>query len=96
MARRVPLNDPERAIQVIEQDGGVILTGFSSIANVQEVNRDAAPFIAAFKADVSYPLTLPKDPLQSCSPWFDIDLHSIASLKISPAGHSPLHAPLWP
>lgn len=60
MARRVPLNDPKTAIQVIEQDGGVILTGFSSIAKVQEVNRDAAPFIAAFRADVRSHPHIPK------------------------------------
>ncbi|KAM0798055.1 hypothetical protein BDR22DRAFT_823851 [Usnea florida] len=43
MARRVPLNDPKTAIQVIEQDGGVILTGFSSIANVQEQASKSLP-----------------------------------------------------
>ncbi|KAL8658897.1 MAG: hypothetical protein Q9202_007382 [Teloschistes flavicans] len=51
MARRVPLNDPDRAIQVIAEDGGVILTGFSSVEDVQKVNEDAAPFLEAFRAE---------------------------------------------
>lgn len=53
MARRVPLHDVEMAIKTIEQDGGVILTDFSSIADVEKVNSDAEPFIAAIKAEVS-------------------------------------------
>ena len=53
MARRVPLHDIETAIKTIEQDGGVILTDFSSIADVEQVNKDAAPFIVAINAEVS-------------------------------------------
>lgn len=53
MARRVPLHDVGTIIKIIERDGGVILTGFSSIADVEKVNRDAAPFITALKAEVS-------------------------------------------
>ena len=53
MARRVPLHDVEMAIKTIEQDGGVILTGFSSIADIEKVNSDAEPFIQAIKAEVS-------------------------------------------
>lgn len=52
MARRVPLNDPATIIRYIEEDGGVILTGFSSIDDVQKVNADAAPFINAILEDV--------------------------------------------
>lgn len=52
MARRVPLNDPATIIRCIEEDGGVILTGFSSIADVQKVNADAAPYINAILEDV--------------------------------------------
>ncbi len=58
MARRVSLHDAETAIKIIEEDGGVILTHFSSTTDVEKVNRDAAPFIAAFKAEVSPPLHL--------------------------------------
>ncbi len=54
MARRVPLHDVETAIKAIEQDGAVILTDFSSITDVEKVNSDAAPFIAAFKEEVSF------------------------------------------
>lgn len=52
MARRVPLNDPATIIRYIEEDGGVILTGFSSVADVQNVNADAAPYINAILEDV--------------------------------------------
>ncbi|KAL8764274.1 MAG: hypothetical protein Q9194_007133 [Teloschistes cf. exilis] len=51
MARRVPMNDPDRAIQVIAEDGGVILAGFSSVEDVHRVNEDAAPFLEAFRAE---------------------------------------------
>ena len=53
MARRVPVSDPRLAIQAIEESGGVILTGFSSMADVERVNRDAQPFISAIVEDVS-------------------------------------------
>ncbi len=52
MARRVPLSDPATIIRYIEEDGGVILTGFSSVADVQNVNADAAPYINAILEDV--------------------------------------------
>lgn len=52
MARRVPLSDPATIIRYIEEDGGVILTGFSSVAHVQNVNADAAPYINAILDDV--------------------------------------------
>lgn len=52
MARRVPINDPATVIRYIEEDGGVILTGFSSIADVQKVNADATPYINAILEDV--------------------------------------------
>ena len=65
MARRVPLNDVETAIKIIEQDGGVILTGFSNIVDVEKVNSDAAPFIAAIQAEVSSQVSLRANP-HSC------------------------------
>ena len=65
MARRVPLNDVETAIKFIEQDGGVILTEFSKIADVEKVNSDAAPFITAIQAEVSSQVCLRANPL-SC------------------------------
>lgn len=52
MARRVPLSDPATIIRYMEEDGGVILTGFSSIAEVQKVNADAAPYIDTILEDV--------------------------------------------
>lgn len=52
MARRVPLHDPTTVIRYLEEDGGVILTDFSSIADIQTVNDDAAPYIHAILEDV--------------------------------------------
>ena len=69
MARRVPLNDVETAIKIIEQDGGVILTGFATIVDVEKVNSDAAPFIAAIQAEVSSQVYLQASPL-SCRSAF--------------------------
>ncbi|MCJ1281397.1 hypothetical protein MMC26_000716 [Xylographa opegraphella] len=51
MIRRVPLDEPNAAIKIIQEDGGVILTGFSSIEEVLRVNADAAPFIDAIIND---------------------------------------------
>ena len=53
MPRRVPLHNIETAIETIKEDGGVILTDFSTVADVEKVNRDAAPYISEIKADVS-------------------------------------------
>ncbi|MCJ1230377.1 hypothetical protein MMC12_007050 [Toensbergia leucococca] len=51
MARRVSLHDVKTAIRTIEEDGGVILTGFSTVADVEQVNKDALPYISAIKAN---------------------------------------------
>jgi len=53
MACRVSLQDPIAAIECLEADGGVILTGFSSLEDVEQVNADAAPFIDAIVDEVS-------------------------------------------
>ncbi|KAL8819804.1 MAG: hypothetical protein Q9223_001841 [Gallowayella weberi] len=45
MAQRVSLDDPDRVILAVESDGGVILTGFSDVADVKKVNADATPFL---------------------------------------------------
>ena len=45
--RRVPLSSPEEAIRAIEEDGGVILTNFTTPSGVEEVNNDMAPFMSA-------------------------------------------------
>lgn len=52
MARSVPLSDINTAIQYIEEDGGVILTGFTSRRDVGQVNSDAEPYISAILKDV--------------------------------------------
>ena len=52
MPQRVPLSNPQLAIDIIERDGGVILTGFSTVANVEKVNSDAEPFLSEIKAGV--------------------------------------------
>ena len=53
MARRIPFSDTEGAIRYIEEDGGVILTGFATEYEVATVNADAAPYISAVAAEVS-------------------------------------------
>ena len=53
MARRVSLNKPDEVIQCLEEYGGAIVTGFSSVADVQKVNADATPFIDDVAKDVS-------------------------------------------
>ena len=52
MARRVPMTDTNTAIQYIGEDGGVILTGFTSVRDVEQVNSDAEPYISAILKDV--------------------------------------------
>ena len=61
MARRVSLNDPDLAIEIIKEDGGVILTDFSTTALVEQVNADAAPYINAIVKEVIDP-SLSTDP----------------------------------
>lgn len=56
MLQRVPLSSPEEAIQAIEKDGGVILTGFSSITAVTQVNGDIDPFMQEKVGDVKNPV----------------------------------------
>ena len=55
MARRVSLNDPDLAIEVIKEDGGVILTDFTTTTLVEQVNADAAPYINAIVKEVIDP-----------------------------------------
>ncbi len=52
MTRRVPLRNTQLAIETIKQDGGVILTDFSSIADVEKVNSDAFSYLSEIKANV--------------------------------------------
>lgn len=52
MAHRVGLHDSQAAIKCIEQDGAVILTGFSNKEGVERVNADAEPYINAIVQDV--------------------------------------------
>ncbi|KAL8743397.1 MAG: hypothetical protein Q9190_004243 [Brigantiaea leucoxantha] len=51
MAHRVAFSDTEGAIRYIEEDGGVILTGFATENEVATVNADAAPYISAVAAE---------------------------------------------
>lgn len=55
MARRVSLNDPDLAIKIIKEDGGVILTDFTTTALLEQVNADAAPYINAIVKEVIDP-----------------------------------------
>ena len=53
MAQRVSLDSPEAAIDAVKADGGVILTGFASQAEIQQVNADARPYLETIFKDVS-------------------------------------------
>ena len=53
MARRVPLSDPDAAIAALKADGGVILTGFATALEVEQVNADAQPYLDAILKGVS-------------------------------------------
>ncbi|KAL8992808.1 MAG: hypothetical protein Q9169_006823 [Polycauliona sp. 2 TL-2023] len=47
MACRVPVTDVPGAIHCLQNDGGVILTGFATQVEVATVNDDAAPYLEA-------------------------------------------------
>lgn len=53
MASRVPITDVAKAIHCLEEDGGVILTGFATVREVETVNDDAAPYLEAVAKEVS-------------------------------------------
>lgn len=53
MACQVSLQNPIAAINRLEADGGVILTGFASLEGVEQINADAAPFIHTIIEEVS-------------------------------------------
>ena len=52
MVRRVDFKDTVAVIQTIKEDGGVIMTNFSSTEDVERVNADAAPYIQKAIDDV--------------------------------------------
>ncbi|KAI4088300.1 MAG: hypothetical protein LQ344_006168 [Seirophora lacunosa] len=47
MACSVPITDVAKAIYCLEEDGGVIVTGFATVEEVNTVNDDAAPYLEA-------------------------------------------------
>ncbi|KAL8903953.1 MAG: hypothetical protein Q9207_003600 [Kuettlingeria erythrocarpa] len=53
MASRVPITDVAKAIDCLEEDGGVILTGFATVGEVTTVNEDAAPYLDAVAREVA-------------------------------------------
>ena len=53
MARRAPLQDPITAIRLLEEDGGVILTNFTTTDDLEKVYKDAPPFIDAIVQEAS-------------------------------------------
>lgn len=56
--RRVSLSNPREAIQMIERDGGVILTDFTTPDLVKQVNETASSYYTHNK-DVSVLAILP-------------------------------------
>lgn len=57
MACRVPISDVAKAIDRLQEDGGVILTGFATPEEVARVNADAAPYLEAVAEEVQPSLT---------------------------------------
>lgn len=55
MARRVPVTNATQAINCLQEDGGVILSGFASAEEVITVNNDAAPYLATVAQEVQPP-----------------------------------------
>ena len=47
MVQHVSLREPLTAIKAIENDGGVVLTDFATVDDVEKVNADAAPHLRA-------------------------------------------------
>jgi len=45
--RRVSLKDPQLAVEIIKEDGGVILTDFTTPELVEKVNRETTPFLVS-------------------------------------------------
>lgn len=43
--RRVPLEDVDSAIRAVEEDGGVILTGFTTVEQLEQVAQDIEPHL---------------------------------------------------
>ena len=52
MARRVSLQEPEKACKIVEEDGCCILTDFTSLEDLQQVNADAEPYLQAYHTEV--------------------------------------------
>lgn len=78
MACRVPISHVAKAIRCLEEDGGVILTGFATPAEVKTVNDDAAPYLETVAEEVQ------PNNVCSCSP----SLITIASLERTTQGHT--------
>jgi hypothetical protein len=49
--RKAPLNLPEKAIEVLEQDGGVIITGLASPEQLQQVYQDVRQVMESRMSD---------------------------------------------
>ncbi|KAI4191405.1 MAG: hypothetical protein LQ348_003516 [Seirophora lacunosa] len=58
MACSVPITDVAKAIYCLEEDGGVIVTGFATVEEVNTVNDDAAPYLEAVANEVAPPKIL--------------------------------------
>lgn len=80
MACRVPISDVAKAIDRLQEDGGVILTGFATPHEVTRVNDDAAPYLEAAAEEVQPSIT------GLCSR----SLIMSASLEWASQGHTPV------
>ena len=94
MARRIALQDPDAAIRCLKEDGGVILTNFSSIGDVIQVNNDAAPFINEIVAEVRYDIS--SSLVWSFAKAKMTEGLGIAISQVPPSRDNQVHAPIRP
>ena len=69
MARRASLARPEEAIKIVEQDGCVVLTDFTSLEDLDRVTADAEPFLQSYHTEET-DSDLPVDEVQICTRLF--------------------------
>lgn len=85
MACHVPFNDVARAIHCLQEDGGVILTGFATPEEVTRVNEDAAPYLEAAAKEVPSPYVGPRS----------LSLTLAASLERADRGNPTVPQTFW-
>ncbi|KAL9011140.1 MAG: hypothetical protein Q9173_003992 [Seirophora scorigena] len=88
MACRIPITDVAKAIHCLEEDGGVILTGFATVEEVNTVNDDAAPYLEAIANEILNnflrTISIPYNEEGGCVIQTDPILSAATTMQISP------------